>query len=385
MLLIKNIFRQTLVESHSLLLNKNPSGPIPDTSLTVVIPTYNEDENIEGCIKSIINSAQPAKEWSIVISDDSSSDKTIEILKKTISNLKEKQFLFKIINAGERPNNKNWVGKNWPCHVASKSSNSSWLLFLDADLRVGKYAIRDALNEAIQRNSDLLSLAPKIECKCLSEWLVQPIIGLLLPIGFPIKHINDSNKNIAFAAGPFMLFRESAYHSIGGHESVATEVVEDIALAKKIKRDGYKLNFILGVNAISLRMYKDFKALWEGWSKNWFIGLRRNIFKLISASILILLMFTFPWVLILISSIKILLVPNQAPGLIISLVLSIFCIIHLYLLRLEMKTRFGIKTKYWWLSGFGGLIIAAIGPVSLVKTITGVGWTWKGRKLSGKK
>ena len=36
---------------------------------------------------------------------------------------------------------------------------------------------------------------------------------------------------------------------------------------------------------------------------------------------------------------------------------------------------------YWWLSGVGGIIVAALALTSIVKTETGWGWTWRGRSL----
>ena len=55
-----------------------------------------------------------------------------------------------------------------------------WLLFLDADVRVTPQALRWALADAIGHGADLLTLAPRLRCGCLAEWLVQPIIVSLL-------------------------------------------------------------------------------------------------------------------------------------------------------------------------------------------------------------
>ena len=70
----------------------------------------------------------------------------------------------------------------------------------------------------------------------------------------------------------FMQFRRSAYEQIGGHQALAAEVVEDLALARLIKRQGLRLRYLLGLDAVDLRMYVNL-ALWEGWTKNWLLGL----------------------------------------------------------------------------------------------------------------
>jgi hypothetical protein len=109
--------------------------------------------------------------------------------------------------------------------------------------------------------------------------MVQPIMASLLGLGFPIVEANNPSSDVAFAAGPFMLFRRDAYDAIGGHRALAGEVVEDLALARTIKTSGFRLRYVLGLDAIDLQMYSDLPALWEGWTKNWFLGLDRNIPK----------------------------------------------------------------------------------------------------------
>ena len=105
--------------------------------------------------------------------------------------------------------------------------SSDWVLFLDADVRLQPDALRRALRQAIDDGSGLFSLAPRLECDCLAEWMVQPIMASLLGLGFPIEAANDPTSDVAFAAGPFMLFSRQAYDAIGGHRKLAGEVVED--------------------------------------------------------------------------------------------------------------------------------------------------------------
>ena len=93
-----------------------------------------------------------------------------------------------------------------------------------------------------------------------------------------------------------MLFRRSAYEAIGGHRALAGEVVEDLALARTIKSSGFRLRYVLGLDAVDLQMYPTLSALWEGWTKNWFLGLDRNIPKALAAGGVVVLMFAAPWI-----------------------------------------------------------------------------------------
>ena len=59
-------------------LKPAPVQPAPDTSLIVVIPAFNEAHNIAACVCSVLASAPPCRDWSVLVVDDDSSDATVE-------------------------------------------------------------------------------------------------------------------------------------------------------------------------------------------------------------------------------------------------------------------------------------------------------------------
>ncbi len=352
-------------------------APAPDTSLTVVIPAFNEAHNIADCLGSVLASAPPCRDWSVVVVDDESTDATVENAIRAGSNASR----FRLIKAGLRPADERWVGKNWACSKAVEQVSSDWLLFIDADVRLKPDALQRALAQAVDEHADLLSLAPRLSCGCLAEWMVQPIMASLLGLGFPILETNDPESPVAFAAGPFMLFKASTYECIGGHRALAGEVVEDLALARAIKAGGYRLSYLLGLDAVDLRMYADLAALWEGWTKNWFLGLDRDPAKAIGAALVVVLMFTVPWLLLPTSLVLLWLQPVLSVAWLWLMALAGLAIVQQLLLRLWTRSTFDVPIRYWYLMGLGGLLVGAIGPVSIWRTRTGRGWTWKGRAL----
>ena len=349
----------------------------PDTSLTVVIPAFNEAHNIADCLGSVLASAPPCRDWSVVVVDDESTDATVENAIRAGSTASR----FRLIKAGPRPSDERWVGKNWACSKAVEQVSSDWLLFIDADVRLKPDALQRSLAQAVDEHADLLSLAPRLSCGCLAEWMVQPIMASLLGLGFPILETNDPESPVAFAAGPFMLFKASTYECIGGHRALAGEVVEDLALARAIKAGGYRLSYLLGLDAVDLRMYADLAALWEGWTKNWFIGLDRDPGKAIGAALVVVLMFTAPWLLLPTSLVLLWLQPVLSVAWLWLMALAGLAIVQQLLLRLWTRSTFDVPISYWYLMGVGGLLVGAIGPVSIWRTRTGRGWTWKGRAL----
>ena len=356
---------------------------IKDTSLSVVIPAFDEEQNIEGCLTHVLMSERPCSRWDVIVVDDQSSDNTVKIAEQAIVAVAgADQPDATVLQAGPRPKGERWVGKNWGCCQAMEQVNSEWVLFIDADVTLAPDAIRRALHQSINENADLFSLAPRLTCGCLAEWMVQPIMASLLGLGFPILEANDPASTVAFAAGPFMLFRRDSYNAIGGHRALAGEVVEDLALARRIKEGGFRLRYVLGIDAVDLQMYANLQALWEGWSKNWFLGLDRSISKSLGAGGVVLLMFTLPWLLLPASLTMACLSSQDQIFWLSDAGLGLIAILMQLSVRLWTRARFSVPLRHWWLMGLGGMIIGLIAPTSVWKSLTGRGWTWKGRSLA---
>lgn len=345
---------------------------LPDIS--VIIPAYNEAANIAECMEAVLASRLPkATRMTLIVADDESTDETKAIAEKIAAAHLEAT----VYAVPPRPTDQPWRGKNWACAQAAAKVDSEYVLFLDADVRLTPAAIACALANAQTYGTDLLSCAPKLICGCLSEQLVQPIIALLIAVGFSFEGVNDPQQpSKAAAAGPFMLFRTSAYEKIGGHASVATHAVEDFELAKAIKNCGLTLRYVLGTEFVSVRMYRSFSALWEGWTKNFYIAGGRNPFLAIASSVAIALVFVIPWVG-LISGLTGLALGESAH--LTTLGLSALAIALQVLMRLSANET--TAQPYLYLGWLGGAMISAIAIVSMIKTETGWGWTWKGRSL----
>ena len=369
------------VFSSAPVLSRTSPNPPCDQPLTVVIPAYNEQDNISRCLKSVLASVPPACHWTVLVVDDRSTDRTAEIAQEVMNARFNLDVECQVLDAGARPIGERWVGKNWACTRAMEIVQSPWVLFLDADVELSSDALARALSSAVAEEADLFSLAPRLVCGCLAEWMVQPIMASLLGLGFPIKAANDPDSPIAFAAGPFMLFRRSTYNAIGGHRALAGEVVEDLALARLIKQSGHRLVYRLGLDAVDLQMYSDLSSLWEGWTKNWFLGLDRSVVKSLLAGAVVFTMFTVPW-LVLIASLVVASVEGLHSPVATAVLSGCVGVLLQLVLRLWTTWTFGVPLRLWWLMGVGGMIVAAIAPTSVWRSLTGRNWTWKGRSLA---
>ncbi|MBM5794497.1 MAG: glycosyltransferase, partial [Cyanobacteria bacterium K_DeepCast_0m_m1_088] len=157
-----------------LELSASQVWPEAISAVRVVIPVFNEEENIGECLDALGAALPPDLPVAVLVADDESTDGTVALAQSSSS--------VQVVSAGPRPAVERWCGKNWPASVAAAmpwpdgDSEQQWLLFLDADVKLRPGAIAAALSEASRSGADLLSLAPRLECGCLAEWLVQPIV-----------------------------------------------------------------------------------------------------------------------------------------------------------------------------------------------------------------
>jgi hypothetical protein len=351
----------------------------PFPKVSVVIPAYNEAANIEACITSVLDSTTlGADQIEVWVVDDQSSDETVAIVDLFQETRQDARL--KIMSAGARPAGEVWVGKNWACTQAAKQVEGEFLLFIDADVRLKAQSIETTIAYAQQEKIDLLSLAAVILCQHWSEWLVQPVVVALLGIAFEFAPVNDPMSETAFAAGPFMLFRRSAYDAIGGHAAVHDYVVEDVELGRRIKQQNFRLWYGLGRGLAEVQMYRSFSALWEGWTKNWFEGSNRNYQVALYCVFVTFLIFAMPSIGLAIGLIHLAL-SGLTAGTAIVIGLSAIALLQHYFIRVRSEPYTSISPQYWWASGIGGLLVCAIVLGSIVKTVTGWGWTWRGRQL----
>lgn len=358
-----------------------PNGLQDTPTISVVIPAYNEEINIRDCVRAVLNSElNDSQKLEVWIADDESEDGTGEIARS----LALEDSRIKVISVPPRPRDRVWRGKNWACANAAPHATGEYLLFIDADVRLEPGAIAAAIADARTHQSDLFSCAPDIVCGCLAEWLVQPIMMSILAVGFNFETVNDpSDLESAFAAGPFMLFRRDAYEKIGGHGAIAAEPVEDVELARLIKGSGLNLRYILGLGLVKVRMYQSFAALWEGWTKNFYMGSKRNLGLTLYCALAMTLIFVAPWVglLLAIISYQLSALGEQSFAL-LAVLISLGAIAGQYYLRSSAAKSFKQPLRYWWLGWLSGGIVVAIALTSIVKTETGWGWTWRGRSLA---
>ena len=248
----------------SFMPQKSPyAGPL----VSVLVPARNEALNIERCVRSLLQ--QDYGVFEIIVLDDGSTDKTPELLDGL---MKESAGRLQILRGEALPDG--WHGKTWACFQLSRMAKGELLLFTDADTMHKSDALRRSVGSLMDSGSDMLSIMPHQELGSFWEKLLVPLIHVILLCYLPIRLVRTSpNPAFSFANGQFILFRRDFYERIDGHAAVRNAIVEDVWLCRAVKKAGGRVAAYNGSDIVSCRMYRNFKEIWEGFSKNLFAAI----------------------------------------------------------------------------------------------------------------
>ena len=252
----------------------NSANPIPPAPplVSVIIPARNEEANLERCLRSVV--LQQGVSFEVLVVNDASTDRTRAIA-ESFTRVRQCPFVglnqwlvdFRVLDAPE-PLPEGWTGKTSALVAAEAAARGEWLLFTDADTEHLPGSLSAAVAEAAKNKADLLSYSPEQVLTGVRQQLLMPLIFGELAVRYSPRRINDPALPDAAANGQYLLARATAHQQVGGFSSVATELLEDVALARRYKAQGYRIHFRYGRGAVRTRMYRNWEELRQGWTKN---------------------------------------------------------------------------------------------------------------------
>lgn len=363
---IRNLFEFRSLRHQNPSYNASKEMPL----VSICIPARNEEAVIERCVTSALKQSYP--NFEILVLDDNSTDRTTEILE----NLSEIIHNVHTISGKEKP--ADWLGKPWACHQLSEHAKGEFLVFIDADVWLEEEAITKAVNSL--GISDTITVWPKQHVVTFWEKMIIPMIYLGLYTLLPAKYVEQNPRWLpkplrkkfapAFAAacGQFIAFNRNAYDKIGGHTSVRQEIVEDVELARQVKRNGLTITMYDGVDTVNCRMYHNHQELFEGLRKNFFVGFGRNLPLFLFMAAMQIIVFVIPFVALAIGS------PQEK--MIAGILIAIF-LLQRWLLDLKFKWNPFISllqpvTILWY---------EVLGIRCIWDHFTGKKASWKGREV----
>ena len=236
------------------------SRPAQEVLVSVIIPARNEEACLGACLQSLV--AQRGVSFEIIVVNDASTDRTRAIGESFAGSSR----YVKVVEAGPLP--RGWTGKSHALAAGVTHARGAWLLFTDADTVHLPGSLATSLREAQEQGAALLSYSPEQEVHGFWEKAVMPVIFAELTATYRTSEINDPASAAAAANGQYLLIHRGAYEKVGGHAAIDHSLLEDVELARAVKRAGYRLWFRFGGGLVRTRMYRSFTQLCEGWTKN---------------------------------------------------------------------------------------------------------------------
>lgn len=234
-----------------------PREPAPgEPQVSVIVPARNEEASVGKCLASI--TAQTGTTFEVILVDDGSTDRTREIALSFPG--------VQVIDPLPLP--AGWTGKNNAVVAGAKQARGVWLLFTDADTVHLPGSLARSVREAEQHQAALLSYSPAQDVRGFWQNAVMPVIFAELASTYSSSQISDPASPVAAANGQYLLVARQSYEAVGGHAAVAQDLLEDVALARRVKQSGRKIFFRYGNDAVRTRMYRSFAQMREGWTKN---------------------------------------------------------------------------------------------------------------------
>ncbi len=262
LIILYNFFTAPVVRRGRRIYGESPL-------VSVLIPARNEHQNIVQCLTAVM--AQQYGTTEIIVLDDESTDATARMV-ESFSGIDKRITLIH-----GKPLPADWIGKNWACHQLSESAQGRYLLFLDADVRLRPEALSYAMDLLRRKAGEMLTVFPTQLMRSLGEWLVVPLMNWLLLTFLPLKKVYSSPRRAFVAAnGQFLLIERKLYDRIGGHQAVRDSIVEDMAIARRVKAAGSRLITALGGRYVHCHMYDGFPGSFKGFTKNYYPGFRLN-------------------------------------------------------------------------------------------------------------
>lgn len=336
----------------------NPEQRTDLSHVTVLIPARNEARVITGTLDAL---QQQGAGLSVILIDDNSTDDTRSAAQRSaVSNLT-------IINGEALP--PEWSGKLWALEQGRCIADNTYLLLLDADIRLQPGTVSCLLEKLQGEGLQMLSLMAQLRMVTLWEKLLMPAFIFFFKLLYPFHIANSDSRIIAAAAGGCILINADSLEKIGGFTAIRNELIDDCALARRIKNNGDRSWIALTHSAISKREYNDLGSVWKMVTRTAYTQLQHSVFLLAVCTLAMVCAFVLPVITLF--------------GTGLTLFLAIITLVL-------MAAGYLPTLRFYGLGWYWALFLPIIGIIYLLMTWhsaishwRGMGAVWKDRTYTG--
>jgi glycosyltransferase involved in cell wall biosynthesis len=248
-------------------------------SVTVIVPAKDEAAAIAHSLRSLLACDYPGLQ--IVAVDDRSTDATGTLMDE-LAALPEAQGRLRILHVKDLP--EGWLGKPHAMALAATGATSDWLLFTDADVLFDPRAIRLAIEFVTRSQGDHMVLYPTLILRGVAEKM---LIGFFQSVsalaGRPWKIADPKAQKDYIGVGAFNLIRRPVYEALGGYTELRMEVLEDMRLGFRAKREGYAQRVAFGKDLVRIRWAESAWGILNNLTKNLYSTFRFRTWLLLAA------------------------------------------------------------------------------------------------------
>jgi len=267
---VLSLFRTVLnlLLVHRLRAQGAGGGAQVETFVSIVIPARNEARSIEPTLRAFL--AQDYANFEVILVDDRSTDGTGDLARA----LGDPRL---VVIAGDEPP-PGWLGKPWAMQQGSGAARGELLLFVDADVHYEPAALRAAVAH-LEREPGIamLALLPHFEMRGFWENIAMPALAMFAFAVLPSWLSNRTRlAALAVGAGTGNLVRRDAYERCGAHAALKDAVVDDVGLARLLRRNGEVTEAVRADALVSVRMYHGGGEILRGFTKNAFAVVNRS-------------------------------------------------------------------------------------------------------------
>jgi hopene-associated glycosyltransferase HpnB len=257
-------------------------------AVAVVVPARNEEEVLATTLPSLLGQDYPGPARVVVV-DDGSTDGTAAVALAAAASVTTGAGLALDVVPGQ-PRPTGWMGKPWAlrqgvAHATSAPvpaltaqdppASPQWLLFTDADIQHPPDSLRRLMATALAGGRDEVSLMARLRAQGGWERLLIPAFVYFFAQLYPFRWVGRPGRTAA-AAGGCVLVRRGALDAAGSVESIRDAVIDDVALARRLKRSGSSIWLGLADEVQSVRPYRHLADLWQMVARSAFTQLRRS-------------------------------------------------------------------------------------------------------------
>jgi hopene-associated glycosyltransferase HpnB len=280
------------------LPSRRPPAKWP--AVAIIVPARDEADMLPRTLPGLLGQDYPGP-VTLVLVDDGSTDGTpriaVDLAERALADRAAAGSTggVGLTVLSSTPPPPGWTGKLWALrHGVEHAGEVEYLLLTDADIAHQPGSLTALVESASTHQLDMVSQMARLRVATGWERLIVPAFVYFFAMLYPFRWSNRPGSAVAAAAGGCSLVGRSALERAGGLEAVRGAVIDDVAIARIVKRSGGRTWLGLADQVDSVRPYPRLADLWDMVARSAYTQLRHSVALLAGTVTGLLLLFAVP-------------------------------------------------------------------------------------------